>query len=133
MSQGFQFARNDGGAELFNGTATTGETLIAAQTTLVAGATRLSSGFNRAVPVSGSTALVLPQNQPVGAPITVANYAATAVALLVFPPFNDTTGSAAGGKINNGTANASFSVAQGKVATFYPLPGGVDYAAILSA
>jgi len=133
MSQGFSFARADGGAELLNGTATTGETTIAVQTTLVAAATRLSSGYNRAIPVTGSTAVVLPQNQPVGVPIVVTNYAATAVSLLVFPPWNTTTGAAAGGKINNGAADAPFSVAQGKTAVFFPLPNSVDYAAVLSA
>jgi hypothetical protein len=133
MTQGFQFARNDGGVELFNGTATAGETTIAVQTTLVAAASRLTSGFNRAIPIAGSTALLLPKGQPVGSPITVANYAATAVALLVFPPWDDVTVAVAGGKIQNGSANASFSVAQNKVATFYPHANGIDYSAVLSA
>ena len=133
MSQGFQIARNDGAVELFNGTATAGETTLAAQTTQVAAASRLTSGVNRVIPIAGSTAVLLPKDQSIGSPIVVGNYAATAVALLVFPPWNDTTNAASGGKIQNAAANASFSIAQGKTATFYPLPNGVDYVAVLSA
>lgn len=133
MTLGTQLARNDGGVELFNGTATTGETTIAVQTTQVAAASRLTSGFNRLVPIAGSTAVLLPKGQPVGVPITVANYAATAVALLVFPPWDDVANAASGGKIQNGSANASFSVAQNKSATFYPHPNGIDYSVTLSA
>lgn len=129
----FQFGLNTGGFEYFNGTATTGQTTIAVQTTLVSGTTTVTGGTNIVVPIAGSTALALPQNQPVGSPITIANYAATAVTLLVFPPWNRTTGAAAGGKIQNGSANASFSVAQNKSATFYPAANGVDYAVVLSA
>jgi hypothetical protein len=133
MSQGFQFGRADGNQELLNGTATTGETTVAVQTTLVAATTKLTSGLNRVIPITGSTAVRLPKDQPVGAPIVVANYAATAVTLLVFPPWDEVTAAAAGGKINNGSANASFSVAQNKVAVFYPMANGVDYIAVLSA
>jgi len=128
-----QFARADGGVEFFNGTATAGQTTIAVQTTLVAAATTATGGLCVTVPVTGSTALVLPKNGSVGSPITIVNHAATAVALLVFPPWDAVAGAAAGGKINNGTANASFSVAQNKAATFYPHPNGNDYTAVLSA
>lgn len=127
-----------------NGTATAGETTVAAQTTQVAAATRLTSGVNRVVPIAGSTAVLLPLNPALGSSVTVANYAATAVALLVFPAWNDVTNAASGGKIQNGSANASFSIAQNKTATFYPLPSsagtatqnglaGTDWAVTLSA
>lgn len=128
---GIQLARADGGTELFSAVA--GESAIAVQTTLVAAATRLVSGLNRVVPIAGSTAVTLPMNQPVGVPITVANYAASAITLLVFPPWNTVTAAVAGGAIQGGSANASFSVAQSKTATFYPLPNGIDYVAVLSA
>jgi hypothetical protein len=133
MPAALQFGRADNGAEFFNGTATTGQTTIAAQTTLVAATTELTGGLCVTVPVAGSTAVRLPLNQALGSPITVVNHAATAVTLLVFPPWNAGTGAAAGGKINNGSANASVSVAQGKSAVFYPHPNGVDYTAVLSA
>ena len=133
MSQGFQFARADGGMELLNGTATTGQVTIAVQTTLVAATTKLTSGLNVAVPVAGSTALRLPKDQPLGSPIVLVNHAASAVTLLVFPPWNEETAAAAGGKINNGSANASFSVAQNKSCIFYPHANGVDYTAVLTA
>ena len=144
MSQGMQFGRADGGCELFNGAATTGETTIAAQTTQVAAASRLTSGVNRAIPVAGSTAVLLPLNQPLGVPVVVQNLAATAVTLLVFPAWNDVTNAASGGKIASGAANASFSVAQNKSAMFYPLASsagvatqnglaGTDWVAVLSA
>lgn len=130
MSQGFQFARNDGGAELFNGTLTAGETLVAVQTTQVAAASRLTSGTNRVIPIAGSTAVLLPKDQPVGCPVVVANFAATAVALLVFPAWNDATNAAGGGKIDNAAANAAFSIAQGLTAVFYPLPNGLDWVVV---
>lgn len=144
MTLGFSFARLDGGAEMLNGTATANETTIAVQTTQVAAATRLTSGVNRAVPVAGSTAVLLPMNPALGSPIVVNNAAASAVTLLVFPAWNDATGAASGGKIQNGSANASFSVAQNKTAIFFPLPSsagvatangqaGTDWAAVLSA
>lgn len=133
MPQGVMFGRHDNGFERFNGTATTGQTTIAAQTTLVAATTKITGGTNVCVPVSGSTAVRLPKDHPVGSPIVIANHAATAVALLVFPPWNEVTGAAAGGKINNGSADASFSVAQNKTAIFYPHENGVDFTATLSA
>jgi hypothetical protein len=127
------FGMANGGVELMNGTATTGETTIAVATTQVTGASRLTAGFTRAIPIAGSTAVLLPMNQSLNSPIVVNNSAATAVTLLVFPPWNDTTSAASGGKIQNGSANASFSVAQNKTAIFYPHPNGVDYSAVLSA
>lgn len=133
MSNSVGFGRFDNGAEFFNGTPTAGQTTIAAQTTLVAAATKASGGLCVTVPVAGSTAFRLPKNHPVGSPITIANYAATAVTLLVFPPWDEEAAAVAGGKINNGSANASFSVAQNKVAVFHPHPNGIDYSAVLSA
>lgn len=132
-NQGLQLARADGGVELWNGTLTVGETFIPVATTLVTGAARLTAGLNRAIPIAGSTAMLLPKGQAVGSPVVVANYAATAVTILVFPPFDDVLAAAAGGKIQNAGANASFSVAQNKSATFYPHPNGIDYSAVLSA
>ncbi len=131
MSLGFQFARADGGVELFNGTATTGETTVAVQTTQVAAASRLTSGFNRVIPVAGSTAVLLPMNQPIGCPIVVANYAASALSLNVFPAWNDVTNAAGGGKINNGSANAVKALTQNQVGIFFPHPNGLDWSAIV--
>jgi uncharacterized secreted protein with C-terminal beta-propeller domain len=125
------FGRADGSTELFNGTATAGQTLIAAQTTLVAAATKLTGQVCPCIPVAGSTAVRLPQGA--SAPIVVINNAASAVTLLVFPPWNEATGAVAGGKINNGSANASLSVAQNAKAVFYPHANGVDFTAITSA
>lgn len=133
MSNSVAFGRADNGFERFNGTATTGQTTIAVQTTLVAATTKLSGGLCVCVPIVGSTAVRLPKDHPVGSPITVVNHAATAVALLVFPPWNEVTAAVGGGKINNGSADASFSVAQLKSTTFYPHANGVDYTAVLSA
>jgi hypothetical protein len=122
MPQGFQFGLANGNVDLFNGTATAGETTLAVQTTQVAAASRIVSGMNRVIPIAGSTAVLLPLNPTVGAPITITNYAATAVTLLVYPAWNDVANTASGGKIANAAANAAFSIAQGKTATFYPLP-----------
>lgn len=133
MPKGVSFGRADNGFERFNGTATSGQTTIAVQTTLVAATTELTGGTNVCVPITGSTAVRLPKDHPIGSPIVVANHAATAVALLVFPPWNTVTAAAAGGKINNGSADASFSVAQGKTAIFWPHDNGVDFTAMLSA
>lgn len=131
MPQGVMFGRHDNGFERFNGTATAGQTTIAVQTTLVAATTKLTGGTNVCVPITGSTAVRLPKDHPVGSPIVVANHAATAVTLLVFPPFNEVTSAAAGGKINNGSGDASFSVAQNKTAIFFPHDNGVDFSAIV--
>lgn len=123
MAFGIALGRQDGGVDL--------GTVPAAQTTLVAGTTEINGALTSVVPVAGSTAVRLPMRS--SAPLVVVNHAATAVTLLVFPPWNTATGAAAGGKINNGTADASFSVAQNKSAVFYPHPNGVDYTAVLSA
>jgi hypothetical protein len=131
MPIGTKFARADGDVEFFNGTATPGQTTLAVQTTLVAATTTLTGGVNVVVPIAGSTAVALPQNA--GGPIVVYNRAATAVALLVFPPWNAATGAAAGGVVNFGAANASLSIAQNGKAIFYPLANGVDYIAVVSA
>lgn len=141
---GTQLGRADGGAELFNGAAVTGQTLIAVQTTQVPAASRLTAGVNNLIPIAGSTAVLLPLNQPLGVPVVVQNLAAAAVTLLVFPAWNDTTNLAGGGKVGSGAANASFAVAQNKSAVFYPLPSsngvatqnglaGTDWVAVLSA
>jgi len=138
MSTGFQLGRNDGGTDLYNGTATAGQTLIAAQTTLTAAATVIASSMAICVPVAGSTAVTLPMNSATGSPITISNMAATAVTLLVFPPWNPTTGAVAGGKIYGAaaglpSANASISVAQGRSVVLCPHPNGIDYTAVWGA
>lgn len=87
------------------------------------GAARLTGAINVVTTAVGQTAVVLPGSYPVGSPIIVRVTSATAG--LVFPP--------AGGSINGGSANASFSVAQNKPTVFYAHPNGIDYTAILSA
>jgi hypothetical protein len=138
MTQSIQIGRADGGADLYNGTATTGQITIAAQTTLVAAATTLQSGLAVATPITGSTALVLPKNSALGSSITVTNTAATAVSLLIFPPWDNVAVAAAGGKIYGAaaslpSANTSVTIAQGRSATFLPHPNGIDYTCIWSA
>lgn len=138
MPQSFAFGRADGGAELFASVAAVGQTTLAAQTTLVAAATKATGGLNVVTPIAGSTAFRLPLNAAVGSPIIVTNNAATAVTLSVFPPFNEVTGVAAGGVIFGWqavlpTANASMAVGQGRTVVFYPHPNGIDFTAIWSA
>lgn len=133
MSNSIMLGRADNGFDLFNGTATPGQTTIAVQTTLVAATTELTGGVNVAVPIAGSTAVRLPKDAAVGSPIVVANHAATAVALLVFPPWNTAANAAAGGKINGTAANTALSVPQNKSAVFYPHPDGISFSANLSA
>ena len=82
---------------------------IAGATTAQATATPLVSGaIHQVTTGAGQTAVRLPADQPLGAPVGV--YVSTATAALVFPP--------TGGNINEGAANASFSVAQARLATF---------------
>ncbi|NVN99301.1 MAG: hypothetical protein HXX17_08255 [Geobacteraceae bacterium] len=138
MTQSIQLGRFDGGADLYNGTATAGQITIAAQTTLVAATTTVQSGIAVATPITGSTALALPMNSQVGSPIVITNTAATAVSLLVFPPWNNVTGAVAGGKIYGAaaalpSANASITVAQGRSVALWPHANGIDYTAIWSA
>ena len=84
----------------------------------------LVNGINTVTAAAGTTAVKLPTNA--AGPIVVRNTAATAVALLVFPP--------TGGAINGGTVTTgSFSVAQNLRAVFYPHPNGIDYTSILTA
>lgn len=137
MPIGFNFGLANGGAELFNGTATAGQTTIAVQTTLVAAATTLSGGVNFVTPTAGSTALVLPLTSPIGSPIVVFN-ASTTVTALVFPPWNPNlaTPAAAGGRVYGlsttpatpPTANASVSIAPGRCAVFWALPAATNLA-----
>lgn len=113
MPIGFAFGRADGGIETITPVGTT-----------LSGAPTLTGGVCVLTAAAGNVAANLPQNA--AAPITVLNTAATAVSLTIFPP-------TAAGKINNGSAGAAVSVAQNKTATFYPLAGGVDWAAVVSA
>jgi len=131
MPLSFSFGRADHGVDTF---------VPAAQTTLVAAATEIAGGLNLVTPVAGSTAVTLPKDAAVGSTITIVNLAASAVTLLVFPPFNRglAVPAAAGGRIFGSTAgaitaNASQSLAQGKAATFYPHPNGIDFTVVIGA
>lgn len=79
--------------------------------------------------VASGSGAVLPTSQQIGGlqagdTIVVANMGANA--LLVYPPL--------GGKVNLGAANAGFSVASGKVATFtVSVSGTLNFVAQLSA
>jgi hypothetical protein len=84
---------------------------VAGVGTAQSGATPLTGSINQVTTSAGQTAVVLPSTQPLGTSINV--YVSTATAALVFPP--------SGGGINEGAANASFSVAQARVASFVRL------------
>jgi hypothetical protein len=81
---------------------------VAGVGTAQSGATPLTGTINQVTTASGQTAVVLPSTQPLGTSVNV--YVSTATAALVFPP--------SGGGINEGAANASFSVAQAKFTSF---------------
>jgi hypothetical protein len=81
---------------------------VAGAGTAQATATPLTGTINQVTTAAGQTAVVLPSTQPLGAAVNV--YVSTATAGLVFPPL--------GGNINEAAANASFSVAQGRTASF---------------
>jgi hypothetical protein len=100
------------------------------------GSAVLTGGLNFCPASAGVTAVRLPLNAAAGSPITVVNTAGTATALLVFPPLNN-AGAAAGGKVygtaTSPAADASTSIAQGKSATFWPHPNGIDFSVVLGA
>ncbi len=96
---------------------------VAGVGTAQTGAAALTGAINNVTTAVGQTAVALPSKHAVGSPIIVVNASATAA--LVFPP--------SGGKINNGSADASFSVAQNKPTVFFAHPNGVDFTAVLSA
>lgn len=136
MPASFQFARADGGPELYNGVATLGQTTIAVQTTLVAGTTEVNASMAVVNPAAGSTALRLPLNAATGSAIVVANVGTTTA--LIFPPWNSVTNAAAGGRIYGAAvaipgANASVSLATNRTATFYAHPNGIDYTVVWGA
>ena len=81
---------------------------VAGAGTAQSGATPLVGTINQVTTSAGQTAVLLPSTQPLGTSVNV--YVSTATAALVFPP--------SGGAINEGSANASFSVAQSRVASF---------------
>ncbi len=85
--------------------------VVAGAGTAQAGATPLTGTINQVTTSAGQTAVVLPSTQPFGTSVNV--YVSTATTALVFPP--------SGGNINEGAANASFSVAQSRVASFVRL------------
>ena len=129
MTAAFSLGRAD------NGFAT--GVVPAVQTTLVAATTQLNNGLSVVVPVVGSTAVALTKNSAFGSPVTVINNAASAVALLVFPPWDNVAAAAAGGVIYGSVAgqaaNASQAIAQGKSATFWPHPNGIDFTCVLGS
>lgn len=92
--------------------------------TSLSGAAALTGAINVITTSVGQTAVLLPQNHPVGSPIVVRTTSSTAA--LVFPPTS-------AGIINGGSAGASFSVAQNKPTVFFAHPNGVDFTAVLSA
>jgi hypothetical protein len=81
---------------------------VAGVGTAQSGAPSLTGTINQVTTASGQTAVVLPSTQPLGTAVHV--YVSTATAALVFPPV--------GGAINELSANASTSVAQGRLASF---------------
>ena len=81
---------------------------VAGAGTAQAGATPLTGTINQVTTSAGQTAVLLPSTQPLGTAVNV--YVSTATTALVFPP--------TGCSINEGAANASFSVAQARVASF---------------
>lgn len=76
--------------------------------TAQATATPLTGTINQVTTAAGQTAFLLSSAQPLGTSVNV--YNSTATAALVFPP--------TGGNINEVAANASFSVAQARTASF---------------
>lgn len=137
MTTGYSFGRSDGGADLYNDTATVGSITVANQTTLVAAATVLQSAL-AVVTLSAAKAVTLPKAQAVGSPIVVTNASPGASTLTVFPPWDVVAGAAAGGKIygaatGSPTANAGVAVAQGRTVTFWPHPNGIDWTAVWGA
>jgi hypothetical protein len=72
------------------------------------GAAALTSSFTTVTTAASQTAFVLPSTWPLNNAMTVYNNSATSA--LVFPP--------SGGAIDNGSANASVSIAQNKPRVF---------------
>ncbi len=80
-------------------------------TAQVGAAPLVSGAFHQATTTAGQTAFRLPADQPLGT--FIAFYNASATAALVFPP--------TGGNVNELATNASFSIAQGRLAQFFRL------------
>lgn len=81
---------------------------VTAVGTAQVGAAALTGTINQVTTSAGQTAVVLPSNQPLATSVQV--YVPSATAALVFPP--------SGANINESAANASFSVAQARLASF---------------
>ncbi len=105
------------------GRADDGQGTLAGATTAQATATLITHGVNLVTTDTSQTAFRLPASHAAGSPILVVN--SSSGAALVFPP--------SGGKVNNGSADASFSVAQNKPTLFFAHTNGIDYTAVLSA
>lgn len=124
MPAGFSFARFDSAPIAANLDAVTGT-----GTTQV-GAAPITGSISTVTGAASNTAAILPANWPIGSPIVVYG---TGTAPTIFPPV--------GGRINNGTQNAAFTVTAGKAAMFFALPAAnglntgqsLDYFAVLSA
>ena len=120
MTTSFSFGRADNAQTAAGSTAVD---TVAGVGTAQSGSAALTGLVNNVTTAVGQTGVLLPANRGVGNPVIVG--VSTATAATVFPP--------TGGAINNGSANASFSVAQNKPTLFFAHPNGIDYTAVLSA
>ena len=109
----FKFGRADGGHA----------TVVGAGTTQATG-TAIVEQTNYLTSETGQTAFVLPDKQAPGSPIVCK---VGTVAALIFPP--------SGGKINNGSVDASFSATAAKTVLLMPIDDGtgLNWLAVLSA
>lgn len=118
-----------GGVWATNAAVTSPKAALTAAGTTQATAWPIQNEYAEFGTVAAGSGAVLPTSQFIGGltpgdTFTVANMGANA--LLVYPPV--------GGKINLGAANAGFSVASGKVATFtVSVTGTLNFVAQLSA
>jgi uncharacterized protein (DUF111 family) len=90
--------------------------------TAQSGAGAIGSGFTKLTTASGQTAVVLPSNAPLLRSYSVFNSSATTA--LVFPP--------SGAAINGASADASYSLAQNKMAQFFRV-GALEWRCVISA
>jgi hypothetical protein len=107
---GFKFGRADGS-----------HATVVGAGTAQSGAASIVEHTNYLTSETGQTAFILPANHPVGSAIVCR---VGTVAALIYPPV--------GGKINNGSANASVSVTALKTVALFPIEGtsGLDWMAV---
>lgn len=103
-----------------------GSTGVACVGTTLSGALALTSSVANVIAASGQVAATLPAGAQAGLVVTVLNSAATAVSATIFPATSS-------GKINNGSAGASVSIAQNKANTFICLDGADNWLSVASA